>query len=281
MIQGLLLTDADHAPRLTRERNGYRGTRWYRVNTADEFTALTATGVPAYNDPWDNGSLSSLRARVIETEFIGGIDDVAQNEGALTYVRADYETPGLFGSLPLPQVGEKHTRFLPQVGTYTKLLPLLVTGDPQPRFNAGRGAPATIGALQVEVVTFPDAGDVDLQRMVLLQKLQALNDEAITLPPALRIPRPDIYGIDLDPIPPEQLLFPAETLKYVTFSTDDETGILRVVHTLEVAALVDDGDGGEVSGHHHLYRDEDAEGRLIGPMKVEALYESKSFAGLW
>lgn len=257
---GTLLTQKPQAPVFRRIAQGYIGTRWYRVNTVDEMRAVTAAGVPQYGDSW---SLSAPNLRVIsaEPEYQGGDDDPTTQEGGLTYVRVEYATPGLNGSLP--PIGTTSTQIVGGNGSVQVQIDQRTlngdTGGGALPLNNSIGVPKRIGSCQALVTTWPDSSAaIDFPRLLELHAEQATNADDVTLPP--------ILGTEI------RLSLAVGQGSYVTFEISQVGGHGRLVHVLELSRdfIV-------------RWKEPDATGNFApgAPVHEGVIYASLPFAGLW
>lgn len=252
-VTATLLTMKPYAPRFQRVRTGFVGVRWFRVNTADEFAAFNAPGIPQYGDAW-SVSAPTLICTGLETDYQGGWDDPTRHEDGLTYVRADYETPN-FGRIP---IGVPYAECIAGSGTVTVRVDVRSMEDPQSNFGAqideGVGVPKKVGSCQVSVVSWPAV--FDASRLLELHAEQAINSDAVTLPP--------FVGTNL-----QWTLQPGQG-SFASFAPGAEGGRFKLAILIDVSR---DWDA--------LWQSQDSAGKFSGPVHRSQIYRALPFAGLW
>lgn len=240
--------------------DGWRGTRDYTVFTSEPAAAILAAGVPQTGDAWD-ASFPNLLAVSRRCRFVAGTDDPLTQTGGKSWVRVSYETPGLRGRLPVPTALTKYCRLLPGSTTLQRVYDVRAVENAFTQYAepilAGRGAPITVGTMQVVVTTFPTPQQLrDLvPKMIDLARVCKLNEETIRFPPLLGEP----YEMQLEP----------GQAKYLTFALDREQGLLALQQTIEIAPNFD-----------FVWQVEDDTGQAIASVTSQ-VYERGDFSGLW
>lgn len=279
MPTAYLLTDRDHAPRLSRTRTGLAGERTYRVDTADEVAALQAAGLPAYGDDW-SASVPGLRVVELSTEYVAGTDDPVTGTGAYTRVTVRYETPGA-SVLPPATPGFAWTEYAQAnevITVYEDLRNVLAPpGSPRPfplPIANNQGAPKAVGAVQAHVHQYQFGDTIQWPRIIKLVFEQAVNSDWLLLPP--------ILGTTFAP-----LLAPLEA-RYVAFAPQPVysgipgNGLVHVTHVIQIAPVQQDEHGAPPhSAFDWSWREQDDRGYLTGPGHISQLYLRLPMAGLW
>lgn len=129
--------------------DGYRGTRYYRVNTGNPAEAITAAGLPRRGDHWD-----ALAIPLLQVKSVGPTDTFShvtgrENDNGWTYVPIYYDTVSAVRLTP-------HTIYTrtQQSSTVRKGLVMVSPGDPNPASVPWAG--------QVNVTILPDTPGADL-----------------------------------------------------------------------------------------------------------------------
>lgn len=261
----VLNTDPKFGPveHLEEVRMGWMGVRSYRVNTADAFRAITAEGVPKKGDAWGSGALSELRVVDRQSRYFCGRDIVGDppETGGTTVITVRYETPGIYGRLPIAEVGGNYTKIEVDESVETRLFSV------DPALTAkigtgGEGVPVGVGRIRAEVYTFWNPEDPikphpDWSQMNSLARRHKLNDDAITLPPLL-----GRNGVVFE--------IPANQAQYVSYRAAMVDGVLEVVHVLNIA-----------EDFLATWEVEDSRGRKLGVFRSALVYVNADFSGLW
>lgn len=261
-------------------RDGLRGQRDYTVNTCaiEDATGDTVLGLPKRGDAWSDDK-KSLVVVGRSCRYITGneVEMAAGGAPGLCWVRVTYEEPAP-GRPPPAVPGLKYTLVEFATSSITRVYdvrygtpdhparPPLSTSFPissvdpvcDPIAN-GRGASVAVGLLQIKVVQYvSSAGELTMtwfRKVVELQRKQAVNNAAVTLPPLLST------GFILT--------MNAGELQYNGCEIGPESGIVRVTHHLSAAP-----------DFLERWAQEDEVGRCIGDPRSSMVYPELSFAGV-
>lgn len=262
-------------PMVEEGQSGYRGTRFYRVNTLDEYEALNAIGMPQVKPvphPW-SASWPNLVVVNRRTRVVGGVPlGDGTLEGGNTVVEVTYETPGLNGRLPAPEENLVYTELDVAVSTYQLAfdqrlvnpsrdyvvpanVPLVASTAP---INGGRGLAVPRGTVQARVVHYLSERPSDIRsRLVRLATYQGLNLGQVKLP-------------RINQSTADWVLEPGQ-VQYVGFVEQVDRGVRRLIHTLNLA---------ENFVYEWLPEDSNGNASQEDPVPV-VVFPAFDFSGLW
>lgn len=266
-----LIRNRDEFPwEVMRSSTGTTGLRTFRVNTDLVDKALTATGLPALDDPWDSIDYPDLKVvQVGPAKVLGGYDPTGDGAGGWCAVPVRYATPN--GQLAVfPQPGLKWTEIQAGVEAYTGYFPLKRKTGPTPDVpnidvsgalgpsNNGDGFPVKQATYSARVHTFWEPDHVyDAARLVRLSRPCKVSNGVIRLPRVMGYQQL------------EWVLAPGQVL-YLTHEVARDGPAMRITHHLEIS-------------QDFLFRwqYQDAKGRAVGGVVFDQVYEEADLGGLW
>lgn len=246
---------------LTRTVGGWKGTKHFRVNTADATEAMLDPELPKVGDPW-SARLPYLECvQVGPSEKIGGYH--TGPDVGWTRVPVEYQTPDASIIRKATPDRRSWTEISFAAATDTIYRPLVrVAGGGGPPFfpiNNGNGVEIPTGSIFAKVTAnFATPSEVPaLSRLKNLARPAKLNQEQITLP--------RIYGTELAySIGPLQALYRGwEGPKLVD-------GYLQIVHQIELAETF-----------LYAWGAQDDKGNLTMDTVIDQIFDASTFGGLW
>lgn len=235
------------------------GRRHYAVDTRDPALALEASGLPRPGDPWSPAYTRLVCVGYDTVRVLGGVTDAAGG-GGWCVVPVVYRTPGFAGRTgALP--GTRTLRFeFVGADSVTVYKPI----DPSPDqyvLDNGRGAPRDVGRHRAVVTRYDAPGSAPaqayLQRLISLATEQAVNSDAVALPPL--VGTNDAYYL------------PAGQGRFNAWGMDFRDGL--VVTEIQILIAAD---------HHFRWLGEDENGNPMQSLRyTDRVYPERPFAGLW
>ncbi len=274
------------APMMRKENGAIVGEAWYRINTDTVDTAMKALALPAVGDRW-SADYPGLLCRSVEINYVGGTSDPVSGLNGVCVAKCGYATPS-GGRLPTPGQTVRYTRIHSSQSSFQRVydvrygttgFPIRQLPPPQNEnpaqvrvatpINGGRGASASYGSVQAEVVSYVPSGTLGtlLVRMIGLARRSAVNVDAVTLPPTIGLGTQGAIGFTLQP---RQLRYSGFTIPDDAVSDPSGTALVMVTQQLEMAP-----------DFYFRWQEEDQYGLAFGPIVESELYPAELFAGLW
>lgn len=266
-----LIRNRDEFPwEVTRSTTGMTGLRTYMVNTDLVDKALTATGLPGIDEPWDANLYPDLKVvQVGPAKVLGGYDATGDGSGGWCAVPVRYATPN--GQLAVfPQPGTKWTEISAGIEAYTGYFPLKRKTGPNPDTpnvdvsppfapsNNGDGFPVKQATYAARVHAYYEPDHVyDAARLITLSRPCKTNNAV------LRLPR--IMGY-----PQLEWVMKRGQVLYLTHEVVRDGPAMRITHHLEVS-------------NDFLFRwqYQDAKGQAVGGVVFDQVYDEADLGGLW
>lgn len=244
-------------PEISEGVDGIRGVQYYRVNTTDQDRALTAAGLPRLYSPWTyDSNYSSLLCIRRTYTYLHGTDDPVTGVNGWGAVRCEFDSGA--STYPLPILGASYTRLLSRISSLRIMYDIKDDPSKNDPIDNGNGTQREIGGLIAQVITFPQARDINRVISIAadLQARQAINDKYIVAPRL--IGTSFHYPID------------ARGCTYNDFEIAYEGGLVRITHSLVISkyAGIFEWWGADSTGRRNI-------------KKTSQINEEASFFGLW
>lgn len=251
------------APAVEQFAGGWRIAETWMFDSSDERAVVFSPNFPKRGDPINDERFENMVVVSSKTRYFRGKDSDDGTRRGRVLVDVVWETPGLNGTLPPPFPGSRFTRFLPGTTSQTVYAAINPDGtpvDPAEAIAGGQGVERLVGTLVFQVHRYEDKETFNpntlLQLMTYLASDQRVNHAQINLPPLLG------SGAQIE--------LAKGQARYVSGTMDDNQGVVEIVHEIAVA-----------KDHLARWRDENAAGEFIGPVKTARIYPDGQFFGLW